>query len=293
MPLDAQAQPRTERRLEILHTLRFIFEPGNFLTLSQRVIRQALGREIIADKPGRLLNKQQIAQWLSASQATPASAFTSIQEHRRILATAYRSEMMHAVDRRRAVDMSVSERAIAVSLPDEDGRVLYEMVRDQQLKTCVEMGGAFGVGTRYLALALAKNQAGQLWTIELEQRRQELAMQALGELSVYVHPELGAVEEAMPRLGKERQDYDFYFVDALHTYDATWGYYQLIQQYTADTCLCVFHDVNSSGPMAKVWKRIVQHPATLEAMSWRRLGFCLIQGNALAQTHPTSDHTQS
>ena len=268
------------RRLAVGHMLHFLMSPGNARALGGRVARRALGREVVVPKAGGRVNAASIAQWVRAAGSMNAGHFASIDEHRRRLAAGYRDQVMLAVDRRHAAEMSVSDRAIAVSLPDEDGRVLYELIRSQGFSRCLEMGGAFGVGTRYMALALHDNGGGNLWTIELEAMRQALAVQALGDLGRYVHPETGRVEDVIPRLAHACRGCQFYFVDALHTEEATWGYYELIRRYTHGPVFCVFHDVNSSGPMAKVWRRIVAQGSTLEAAAWRRLGVCVVQGEA-------------
>lgn len=79
---------------------------------------------------------------------------------------------------------------------------------------------------------------------------------------------------------------DFVFIDALHTFDATWGYYELVRRYTRGRCFCVIHDVNSSWETARVWKKIVAQPSTIEAGSWQRLGLCIVEGEQPRETSP-------
>jgi len=275
----------SRRRLAFLHTLGFVAHPGNAWVLARRALRGALGWELRVEKPGTTIHAAAVADWLRAAAATPGERFAFIEAHRRWVANEHGAQVLHATDRRHAADQTVAQRCVAVSLPDEDGRVLYQLARQRGAARVIEMGTAFGVGTRYLAAGMADGGAGQsasLWTIEADEPRQQIACAQLGELDRFVRPLPGAVEEQIPRIGNEADTFDLVFIDALHTFDATWGYYELIRRYARGTTFCIFHDVNSSWDMARVWSRIVAHPATREAASWRRLGLCLVEGERAA-----------
>lgn len=264
-----------------MHTLSFLAHPGNAAVLGQRALRKTLGREIVAEKPGPTIHAEAVRRWLAAAGAIPAQTFAFIGEHRAWVAREHGRALLHATDRRQAADQTIAQRCVAVSLPEEDGRMLYQLARELGAKRVIEMGTAFGVGTRYLAAGM--RDAGdaddaRLWTIEADEARQRIACQELGGLAPLVTPMPGTVEDQMPRIGEACDDFDLVFIDALHTFDATWGYFELIRRQSRGTTFCVFHDVNSSWAMARVWKKIVAHPATREAASWRRLGLCMVEG---------------
>ncbi len=281
----AGAASSTRRRLAVAHTLGFLLHPGNAWVLGRRVARRALGQTVCIEKPGPTLHAGAVKGWLAAAAAVPGGRFGFIDEHRLWVAAAHGAQVLHATDRRHAAEQTVAQRCVAVSLPEEDGRVLYLLARELAARRVIEMGTAFGVGTRYLAAGLADGGSGEgatLWTIEADEPRQRIACERLGELASIVKPRPGTVEAQMPRIGREAEAFDLVFIDALHTFEATWGYYELIRRYSRGRTFCIFHDVNSSWAMARVWRRIVKHPATLEAASWQRLGFCVVEG----ERHP-------
>jgi len=279
-----QADP-SRRRLQWAHTLGFVAHPGHAWVLAIRGLRRMLGRELRVEKPGPMIHPATVRAWLDAAAQTPAERFAFIAEHRRWVAAEHGRQVLHATDRRHATAQTIAQRCVAVSLPDEDGRVLYQLAKQRRARRVIEMGTAFGVGTRYLAAGMADGGAGEgatLWTIEADEPRQRIACARLGELDRLVCAMPGAVEAQMPRIGRQADTFDLVFIDALHTFDATWGYHELIRRHAKGKTFCIFHDVNSSWAMARVWRRIVRHPATREAASWRRLGLCLVEGIAEA-----------
>ncbi|MHC4126559.1 MAG: O-methyltransferase [Planctomycetota bacterium] len=286
---DAPSRTRaaTARRLELAHTIGFIVHPGNAAVLAGRLLRSATGRQIAVEKPGRTITYEWIADQLAAATALDPALFDFIDEHRAWVVQEHSQHVLHATDRRHAEDQTVDERCVAVSLPEKDGRVLYQLAQHLRARHVIEIGTAFGVGTRYLAAGMQRHgDPVGLWTIEPDTVRQRIACHALGDFASFVKPCPGMAEDRMPDVTAQCREVDLVFIDALHTFDATWGYYELIRRLTRGRSFCVIHDVNSSWETARVWKKIVAQPATLEAGSWQRLGLCIVEGEHPQETSP-------
>lgn len=279
-----KAMTRTSRRMMLGHMLRFLSHPGNSWVLAGRTCRRVLGRAIRVEKTGGVINRETVSCWRRAVMGLSLSGFEPIERHRRTVLQDYRSQWIHATDRRHPADMSVSDRCQAVSLPHNDGLWLYELIRRHRFSRCLEVGGAFGVGTRYMALALRDNGGGLVTSIEPDEVRHRIAGEGLGDLTPHVRLVWGTAEQVLTDRAAVEPDIDFAFVDALHTCPATVRYFELIRQHVRGPCFCVFHDVNSCWEMAQAWSRITTHRGVTQAASCGRLGFCIVNGtgNGLA-----------
>ncbi|UCC47274.1 MAG: class I SAM-dependent methyltransferase [Gemmatimonadota bacterium] len=112
-------------------------------------------------------------------------------------------------------DMNVSE---------SDGRVLYDLVVQNNYTRALEIGTSTGHSAIWIAWALSKT-GGKLVTIEISERRHNQALENFAEagLSEFIDARLADAHDLVPRL---EGPFDFIFVDA----DKDWyaRYFQLL-----------------------------------------------------------------
>jgi len=99
-----------------------------------------------------------------------------------------------------------------LNVPLSDGKILYDIIVENNYKTAVEIGTSTGHSGIWIAWALSKT-GGKLITLEIDSVRHQQAKAHFEEagLSDYIDARLGNAHELVPKLpGK----YDFVFSDA-------------------------------------------------------------------------------
>ena len=268
----------------VAHLARFLSSPGNLRMAGGQLGRQITGRAFIADKPSADLNGEVYRQlWREAQSLAPAQ-FVSIHQRADQIIEDHSEQLTRTLVDTRARQITVADCCHMISLPDADGRLLYQMVRRYGLKQILELGGAFGIGTRYLAMALRDNDqaagitepSGTVYSLEIDEWRCEIAREGLGDLAPYVRVIAASCEDGMPGLAKEHRRFDMAFFDALHQRDANLDYFRLLCAMGAERCWCAFHDVNY-WPKYQAWRRIVRDGRVSGAARHRRVGLLIVE----------------
>lgn len=114
-------------------------------------------------------------------------------------------------------------------LTEEQGRKIYEFVRETRPESVLELGFAHGVSTCYIGAALAANGSGQVTTIDLvaarERRPSMCELLARTGLTQRVQPLYSGISYTweLMRLLEEtppgERPFDFVFIDGAHTWD--------------------------------------------------------------------------
>ena len=99
-----------------------------------------------------------------------------------------------------------------LNVPLADGKVLYDLIVENNYKTAVEIGTSTGHSSIWIAWALSKT-GGKLITIEISEDRYLQAMENIKQagLADFVDNRLGNAHELVPALSGK---YDFVFSDA-------------------------------------------------------------------------------
>lgn len=99
-----------------------------------------------------------------------------------------------------------------LNIPFEDGRVLYQLILENNYQSALEIGTSTGHSTIWIAWALSKT-GGKLITLEMDERRQKEAIKKLDALGLsdFVHFRLGDAHQLVKEL---EGPFDFVFSDA-------------------------------------------------------------------------------
>ena len=129
-----------------------------------------------------------------------------------------------------------------MNVPMTDGRILYNIIVENGYTQAYEIGTSTGHSTIWIAWALAKT-GGRLTTVEIDERRYELARRNVAEagLSDYVEFTLGNAHTLVP---EAEGPYDFVFSDA----DKDWyiNYFDAMYPKLTDDACFVAHNVEES-----------------------------------------------
>lgn len=164
--------------------------------------------------------------------------------------------------------MHANDAVDRLSSPASGCALLAHLVHRSAPAWTVEIGSAFGVASVAIAVAVAGDGRARFDGIELEEWKASIADAAvravLGERG-RVHA--GPAEQRLPELLERRAvPIDLAFVDALHTYDATWAEHRLLAAATAPGAIVVYDDVWWSDDMHRCWEAIAQGPDVTDAL---------------------------
>jgi caffeoyl-CoA O-methyltransferase len=130
------------------------------------------------------------------------------------------------------------------NVPEEDGKILYEIIVQNKYKRALELGTSTGHSGIWIAWALSKT-GGKLITIEIDEGRYKQALANFKEagLSEYIDARLADAHQLVNEL---RGPFDFIFIDA----DKDWytNYAKaLIPKLEPGGCITA-HNVQEPGP---------------------------------------------
>lgn len=110
-------------------------------------------------------------------------------------------------------------------IKEQEGMFLYNTVRRNGFKRCLEIGMAFGISSMFMAKALQMNGGKRLVSIDPYQKTQwhnaaRLSLKRLG-LNKWSKVIEKKSDEALPYLRTKKKSFDLIFIDGWHTFDAT------------------------------------------------------------------------
>ena len=178
----------------IARIYRFYIRSGNLRMALGQLVRHITGRAFAVDKASAALDGRTYRQLWGAAQSLSPDPFICIYERLRQIVNDHADRITRTMINTRVEGLSVADCCRMISLPNADGRLLYQMVRRHGSKRILELGGAFGIGTRYLAMVLRDNDhaagatppTGVVVSLEIDAWRCEIAREALGDLEPYV-----------------------------------------------------------------------------------------------------------
>lgn len=136
-----------------------------------------------------------------------------------ILLTSAVPSFSQDAEKERLIDQKVKRfldkmgnRWIDLNVPEEDGKILYEIVLKNKYRRALEIGTSTGHSAIWIAWALSKTQ-GKLITIEIDKGRYRQALTNFKEagLGEYVDARLADAHELVNELPGP---FDFIFIDA-------------------------------------------------------------------------------
>ena len=131
-----------------------------------------------------------------------------------------------------------------LNVPEEDGKILYEIVAKNRYKKALEVGTSTGHSAVWIAWALSKT-GGKLITIEIDEERHRQALANFREagLSEYIDARLADAHQLVKELPGT---FDFVFIDADKEYYPNYAK-TLVPKIEPGGCLTA-HNVADPGP---------------------------------------------
>lgn len=138
------------------------------------------------------------------------------------------------------------------------GQLLFRIVRFLHPDRMLELGTSLGISALY---QMAAHREAEMVTIEGNPAVAALAQKNIKEAGTSnVEVKASTFSEALPRLIKQEQKFDFFHFDGDHRYQPTRDYFEQCLALAHDNSAICIGDIYWSAEMAKVWKELRAHP---------------------------------
>lgn len=135
-----------------------------------------------------------------------------------------------------------------------DSLILKSLINYSESTNVLELGASVGLN----AIVLAKGADISITSVDIDTNLVEIAREnAIGlDLEDSISFVNEDIDEFLNQTQKQEIKYDFVYVDANHTYDATIRYFNKLKTMINPTAIVVFDDINWSRSMHKAWRAI-------------------------------------
>lgn len=175
------------------------------------------------------------------------------------------------------------------SKPPQWAYLLFRLVRELRVDSCLEMGACVGISAAYQAAALELNGRGSLITLEGSDVLAARSTRTLDELGLSHRAtvRLGRFADTLPGAAAELDPLGMAFIDGHHVESATLDYMEQILPHLAPEAVIVFDDINWSDGMRKAWAAIVEDDRFALTVDLRSVGLAVRSASAEGQQHIT------
>lgn len=156
--------------------------------------------------------------------------------------------------------------------------MVYEIVRELQPESSIEMGTCVGISAAYQSKALQQvGSNGRLVTLEGSPATAELAHETFSTLGIdNVSVVVGPFNQTLIKALKEASPVNYLFNDGHHDGDAILKYFEMSLPYLAEDAVIVFDDIAWSDSMKRGWQKIMDHPRVCATIDLKLLGIAFL-----------------
>jgi predicted O-methyltransferase YrrM len=159
------------------------------------------------------------------------------------------------------------------TVPPVWGRFLFALVRRLAPRSCLELGTGLGLSALYQSAALELNGRGRLLTLDRD-RAARIAERGFTEsgLAGRVELEFGDIDATLPRVAERGTRFEFAYLDAEHSEEATVRHFDLVLPLLAADALVVLDDISQTAEMRRAWRTVAARKRVVGTLGLRRLG---------------------
>jgi predicted O-methyltransferase YrrM len=163
---------------------------------------------------------------------------------------------------------SISSLTKRVTKSNNEGLLLYSIIKHLKPKNGIELGTSLGISALYQNLACPNLN---LVSIEGAAEIYELAKTNVKIAGGGITLKLGKFDETLPSLLKD-SNYSYAFIDGFHQFEPTLRYFNMIKDHIEEGGFIIFDDIHWSKDMKLVWLEIIKHPSVTLSMDLFYLG---------------------
>ncbi len=150
------------------------------------------------------------------------------------------------------------------------GQILYRTVNYLDLNNLLELGTSFGISTAYMASSAKKRTCVTLEGCEKTARIAENTFAGLRLTNVEIIT--GNIDETIHTALSKLSTVDFVYIDANHSLEATYRYFECILPFLSPKAVIVFDDIYWSGEMKLAWDKIKAHEKVTSTFDFYHFG---------------------
>jgi predicted O-methyltransferase YrrM len=171
--------------------------------------------------------------------------------------------------------------AKTVSIPNQQGEWLFNLVRYFKPCNVLELGTCIGMSTLYMAL---EDTNRKIFTIEGNPDSAALAGKIFAQLQLKnIEQFVGKFEDKLEDVLKKMQQLGFAFIDGNHRYSPTIEYFNAILPFCNEQTVLVFHDIHWSKEMEKAWNEIAAHQSVSISIDYFYIGIIIFRKGIIKQ----------
>ncbi len=157
----------------------------------------------------------------------------------------------------------------SLSAPSE-GQLLFRLVHHLKPQHIIELGTSLGITTSYLAQAVPQST---IYTLEGSEQIAAEARKTFDKLHLTnIKQVIGNIDTTLAGTLTELPTINFAFIDANHTEEATWQYFDAIAKHCTQQSIIVLDDIHYSRGMENAWNRIQQDQRVSSTMDLYHIG---------------------
>ena len=159
-------------------------------------------------------------------------------------------------------------------------KLFVQLTRHFGFKNIVELGTSLGINTLYLARAGSDVKVS---TFEGNDSLADIAQNAFHDFGCQnIHLIRGNIDDTFPSHLRNTRDIDLIFMDANHTYEATFSYFDQVISRFSFRALTIIDDIYRDRSMTKVWKDIKKRFPKATYIDLYQCGIILFDKNSPA-----------
>ena len=159
-------------------------------------------------------------------------------------------------------DIEGNEHDLGANIDRDEGKFLYDLIKEHGCKTTLEVGCAMGISSLYICAALEEVE-GASHTIIDPMQTTDWGGIGIAQLKKAGADKYRLLEEpsefALPRLAEKGEKYDFCFIDGWHTFDHTLIDFFYIDRLLDAGGIVAIDDVSFPG-IKKLMRYLVNYP---------------------------------
>lgn len=166
--------------------------------------------------------------------------------------------------------VSASSFSNKVGLPSKYGKVLFGLIRENNIHSVIELGTSLGISTSYLS----SHSAVDVTTIEANKQVLDVTRQAYREINNtdsihFIHARFDTVLYDLCKAGLANT---LIFIDGDHNKEAVMRYFTSCLPFIKESTILVFDDIYWSEGMTDSWHEIFHHKKVKLSIDIFRMG---------------------
>lgn len=162
-------------------------------------------------------------------------------------------------------------------------RILYNLVKQFEIRRILEIGTSLGVSTAYLGCA---SQEGQVITLEGNPSSADIASKIWNDLNInMIDLRIGEFGSTLKSATEELNEIDLAFIDGNHRKSATIEYFNILKSKASTKSIFVVDDIYWSKGMHEAWCEIMMDEEVAFSIDLFRMGIVFFDHSVMPKQH--------